>query len=105
MRVFPFHNQVFRGSLADAALVDNLLKLEGIEAIVAPPQEGSRTEHSVYVVDDAQVDRARDIAGRYGRGEPLVDPRSIRSWRCPACNELVEGQFAACWKCGRLKGG
>jgi hypothetical protein len=21
------------------------------------------------------------------------------AWRCPACGESIEGQFAACWRC------
>jgi len=23
------------------------------------------------------------------------------AWACPACGEQVEGNFNACWKCGR----
>jgi len=24
---------------------------------------------------------------------------SLASWACPRCGELIEGQFAACWRC------
>jgi hypothetical protein len=104
MERFPFDRVVYEGDGTDAALVDNLLVTEGIETIVAPPKDGSRTRHSVYILDEAQLDQARSIVDLYIRGEPLMDPKSVRSWRCRMCNELIEGQFQSCWKCGRAKG-
>lgn len=80
MRPFPYDREVYSGR-----------------------KGGSRARLSVYVPEDADLDRARAIVGRYIRGEPLSDPKKIRSWRCPSCNELIEGQFLACWKCGRPK--
>jgi len=102
MRPFPYENEVYVGrDLTDATLLDNLLKAEGIDTVVAPPKEGSRSLRSVYVLEAAQLARARAIVERYRQGEPLADPRSIRSWRCRGCNELIEGQFDVCWHCGR----
>jgi rubrerythrin len=104
MRPFPYENEVYAGpSLTDAALVDNLLKTEGIDTVIAAPKAGSRTRRSVYVLEAEQLDRARAIVASYAGGKPLVDPKSIRSWRCRACNEIIEGQFDVCWKCGRPK--
>jgi rubrerythrin len=104
VRSFPYENEVYVGrDLTDATLVDNLLKTEGIDAIIAPPKTGSRALRSVYVLDRAHMARARAIVERYRRGEPLVDPKTVKSWRCRTCNELIEGQFDVCWKCGRRK--
>ena len=104
MRAFPYENEVYVGeSLTAATLVDNLLKTAGIDTLVAAPKSGSRARRSVYVLENAQLEQARAIVAKFVRGEPLVDPRSIRSWRCRACNEIVEGQFDVCWKCGRPK--
>ena len=103
MQDLPFREEVYSGSWADAALVNNLLEVEGIRTIVAANKRSSRIEpfeRAVYVLDPTAVDRARDIVSRYQRHEPLKDPKSYRSWRCRACNELVEGQFDVCWKCG-----
>jgi hypothetical protein len=101
MRAFPYENEVYVGdTLTAAALVDNLLKSAGIDTVVAPPKSGSRSQRAVFVLEDDQLARARGIVAKFVRGEPLVDPRSIRSWRCRSCNEIVEGQFDVCWKCG-----
>jgi hypothetical protein len=104
MKEMPFREEVYAGGRTDAALLDNLLQVEGIETIVTADRRYSRigphVGSSVYVLDPAHVERARTIVDRYRRNEPLKDPRSYRSWRCRACNELVEGQFEVCWQCG-----
>jgi hypothetical protein len=103
MKEMPFREEVYAGGRTDAALLDNLLQVEGIDAIVTADRRFSRigpdVGASVYVLNPAHVERARDIVDLYRRNEPLKDPRSYRSWRCRACNELVEGQFELCWKC------
>ena len=107
MRDMPFREEVYAGGRTDAALLDNLLQVEGIDTLVTADKRFSRigphVGASVYVLDPAHVERARDIAERYRRNEPLKDPRSYRSWRCRACNELIEGQFEVCWKCSRSR--
>jgi len=103
MKDLPFREEVYAGGRTDAALLDNLLQVEGIETIVADDRRFARIGReggaSVFVLDPDHVQRARDIVERYKRREPLRDPKSYRSWRCRACNELVEGQFEVCWKC------
>ena len=103
MKDMPFREEVYAGGRTDAALLDNLLQLEDIDTIVTADKRFARigpwSGASVYVLDPDQVERARDIVERYRRHEPLEDPKSYRSWRCRACNELVEGQFEVCWKC------
>ena len=103
MKELPFREEVYAGGRTDAALLDNLLQVEGLDTIVAVDKRFARLGResaSVFVLDPAHVQRARDIVECYQRREPLKDPKSYRSWRCRACNELVEGQFEACWKCG-----
>jgi hypothetical protein len=103
MPELPFREEVYVGNWADAALLDHLLGNEGIATIVAADHAAARFRRSVYVLDPAQVEQARAIVARFVRREPLADPKSYRSWRCRSCNELVEGQFSACWKCGAAK--
>jgi hypothetical protein len=107
MREVPFREEVYAGAGTDAALLDNLLQIEGIDTLVTADQRYSRigphAGASVYVLDPAHLERARDIVERYRRHEPLKDPRSYRSWRCRSCNELVEGQFEVCWQCGEAR--
>jgi hypothetical protein len=98
-----FSEEVFLGTWTDAALVNNVLQNEGIETVVVSSNVSPRTLRSVCVLDTHELDRARDIVQRYMNGEPLIDQRTIRSWRCTSCNELIEGQFNACWKCGRAR--
>jgi hypothetical protein len=101
MRPFPYEREVWVGrDLMEATLVENLLKNEGIDTVVAPPKAGSRVRRSVYVIEASDLARAMAIVAKFARGEPLVDPKTTRSWRCRTCNELVEGQFNVCWKCG-----
>jgi len=92
--------EIFVGTWTDAALVNNVLLNEGIETVVVSSNVSPRTLRSVCVLDAGELERARDIVERYMNGQPLVDQRAIRSWRCTSCNELIEGQFNACWKCG-----
>jgi len=30
-------------------------------------------------------------------------PPPASAWTCAACGEAIEGQFAACWKCGAVR--
>jgi hypothetical protein len=98
----PFRERIFVGSWTNVALVNNLLEREGLATIIAAARE-SRYQRAIYVLNPEHLDHARDIVGRYLRGEPLDDPKSYKSWRCRSCNELIEGQFDLCWKCGAVK--
>lgn len=41
-------------------------------------------------------ERARRAIEAARRGE-----RRAPDWTCPGCGERIEGQFTACWNCGR----
>ena len=96
----PFHEEVYVGTWEDCALVDHLLVQNGIPTLVGTDARSSRFTRAIYVLDPDYVDLARHIVDRFVNKEPLEDPKSYRSWRCRSCNELVEGQFEACWNCG-----
>jgi uncharacterized protein with PIN domain len=95
----PFAEDVHVGSWTDVALLNNLLVREGILTVVAADKHSNRFRRAVYVTDASQIERAREIVARFVRREPLIDPKSYRSWRCRTCNELIEGQFEVCWNC------
>jgi hypothetical protein len=50
----------------------------------------------LWVTDDADYDRARTLVA----AAPPPAPQSARVWACPACGEVMEPQFTACWHCG-----
>ncbi len=87
------------------AHIKNVLDADGIDCVIRneflPNPLGAVAEcrPEVWVLDDAAVDRARQII------EELLDPQqSIASvWRCPSCGESVEDQFTECWKCGNAR--
>ena len=50
----------------------------------------------IWVIDDADEVQARRLIAE------AEAPRSPREdWVCSGCGETVEGEFAACWQCGR----
>ncbi|RFA24803.1 hypothetical protein CAI21_20250 [Alkalilimnicola ehrlichii] len=49
----------------------------------------------VWVSDDEDYELARRLVA------DILEAPGGSDWRCSGCGELVEGQFAACWSCGR----
>ncbi len=77
---------------------------ESLQAGVGPITSEVSMLPSVYVeADDA--DRAaaamRDFEESATRND---DSGMLTAWTCPACNEVVEGQFTSCWNCGTERG-
>ena len=79
----------------------NLLEAEGIETEIKNEHFGDLlagmplTESQLWVVNDLDYDRAKQLIDGTAFEE---SPRD--NWKCSACGEENEGQFAACWKCG-----
>lgn len=48
-------------------------------------------------VDELDFERAQELIGEEIHGPGLAEP----AWRCPSCEEQIEGQFTECWNCGR----
>jgi hypothetical protein len=88
----------------EAHMVADLLQAEGIEAVV-------QGEHifavrgalpvsypTVWVLDEDDYDRARQLALDYDHGSFVEQGRE--PWACPQCGERIEGHFDQCWHCG-----
>ncbi|MFA5516660.1 MAG: DUF2007 domain-containing protein [Desulfuromonadales bacterium] len=53
----------------------------------------------LWVVDDEVFPRASMLlSGWLMAAHPAAEP-----WVCLACGEKLEGQFGACWRCGKAK--
>jgi len=50
----------------------------------------------LWVLDDEVLPRARLLVEGW-----LAADKDAVPWICPQCGERLEGQFGACWKCGR----
>lgn len=92
-------------SLPDAAHVCNLLRASGIDATLRneclvgalgdiPLPE---TWPQVWVEDARDLERARAVF------RSLRRPAESPSWTCRGCDEWLEGQFTACWRCGATR--
>jgi hypothetical protein len=92
----------------EANMVVDLLQAEGIAAVV-------QGEHifavrgalpisypTVWVLDEGDYDRARELALEYDRSQYATEGKEPRPepWVCPQCGERIEGQFGLCWQCG-----
>jgi len=53
----------------------------------------------LWVIDDEVYPRARMLL----EGWLSTDAEGAEPWLCPGCGERLEGQFGACWKCGRQR--
>lgn len=54
----------------------------------------------LWIVDDRHVARVRERVREILNAESRIQP----AWRCEACGESLEGQFAQCWRCGSVRG-
>lgn len=89
---------------AEAGLLKELLEGEGIACLLRNEQLFAALGEipflecfpELWVVDDEVWPRARLLLDSWLKGADNAD-----SWRCPSCGESLEGQFGACWQCGR----
>lgn len=93
-------------SMFMVAHIRNLLEVEGIECRVRneflssgagelPPTE---VWPEVWIVDDGQEARARRLIA-----DATTEDATLESWRCPVCDETIDGNFGQCWKCGAMR--
>lgn len=85
--------------LLDAAGIDADIRREALFTTMEGAAAVPGAQPEVWVLDPAQVERARELVGRYQRGEATPDPGAA-AWNCPDCAEEHEPQFTSCWKCG-----
>ncbi len=91
-------------SIAYLGHLKNLLEQSGVGCIIKNEQlSGGLGEipfleclPELWVVRDDQLAEAETLLEEFQRASP-----SAPAWRCSACGETNEGQFAACWNCGR----
>ncbi|MGB5352925.1 MAG: DUF2007 domain-containing protein [Woeseia sp.] len=83
----------------------NLLRSEGIDAFLRNQHLGSIVGEmpfqdvwpELWVRNDLDYDRALQLIDV----DRLIEESPGENWRCAACGEDNEGQFAACWSCGK----
>ncbi len=82
----------------------NLLMAEGIASEIRNEFFGgilgempfTETWPQLWVVNNLDFERAKQLIDG-----SVLDESPKESWRCKHCGEENEGQFAACWKCGK----
>ena len=91
----------------EANVLAELLRVEGIQAIV-------QGEHlyairgvvpmsypTVWVIEDEDYDRARELALEFDRAQRAATGQDAQvPWQCSECGEVIEGHFDQCWQCG-----
>jgi len=65
------------------------------EFLIGGAGELSALQFPEVWVEDDDIPRARVLLNEF-----LEQPTDKGVWRCPQCDELIEGQFDLCWKCG-----
>ena len=92
----------------EAHLVKGFLESMGIAALVRGEYLTSGWGElpvdvcGVWIVEDAQYERATTLLLSYLRGDAAREFRG-QHWRCAQCGEDLEGQFTECWSCGAAK--
>lgn len=96
---------------ADAHLLKALLEGEDIRADVigeflyrcrGEVPISRDTLPSVWVVEDADSEKAEEIIRQYRLAEN--GPReNDEEWKCAGCGETNEGLFTECWQCGKSR--
>jgi hypothetical protein len=60
------------------------------------------TSPSVWVIDDADYDRAMEIIKIFQVEENKGENDTVE-WKCNKCGESNERQFSECWQCGAAR--
>ncbi|CCN50415.1 conserved hypothetical protein [Vibrio nigripulchritudo MADA3029] len=83
--------------LLKAQGVDVEVRGEGLFGLQGELPFGSDTEPYIWLLNEYQYDKAKTIVDAYlNQSENREQP----NWCCPECDEWIEAQFGACWKCG-----
>ena len=90
-------------SLAYIGHLKNVLEQSGIDCVIKNAQlSGGLGEipfleclPELWVLKDLDLDRAGELLAELEKPD-----EETPQWRCRKCNELIEGQFSVCWKCG-----
>ena len=93
---------------AQAGLLKELLEKEGIACLIKNEQLFAALGEipflecapQLWVVDDEVWPRAKLLLDGW-----LKEEANSEAWTCHVCGEKLEGQFGACWKCGKTRDG
>jgi len=93
------------GERSLAGLFRDMLQQEGIDCLIRNEQLFAALGEipfiecfpELWVVDDEVFPRAENLLRQWMQSDATDRP----AWICPACGEESEGQFNACWRCGR----
>jgi hypothetical protein len=96
-------------SLAYLGHLKNVLEQSGIACLLRNEQlSGALGEipfleclPELWVLYDDELDAAQTLLDELRPSSAPAAP----AWRCRDCGESNEGQFAACWSCGRVDDG
>lgn len=99
LHTFGLHQRALAGLLKD------LLEQEGVACLVRNEQLFAGLGEipfvelfpELWVVDDEVYPRARLLLDAWFEAQD----ETAEAWTCPRCGERLEGQFGACWQCGR----
>ena len=89
-----------------AGMFKELLTSEGIACMVRNEQLSTAMGEipfvecfpEIWVIDDEVYPRARMLLDAWLKKSPENSP-----WCCPQCDEIIDGEFSACWFCGTLR--
>lgn len=83
----------------------NLLRSAGIRAEVRNTYLGGALGDIPFIEAGPQVwiDERESVAAAHAIIDAVEQPPAQLAWRCEACDELIEGQFAQCWNCGAMR--
>lgn len=89
---------------AQAGLLRELLEREGVSCLIRNEQLFAALGEipflecfpELWVVDNDVWPRARMLLDSW-----LTSEEGLACWLCPTCGETLEGQFGACWQCGK----
>lgn len=87
------NNEMFKSVLEDAGIPclirNQYLSVAAGEVPFVPPE--------LWVLNDEDYPRAKEIVDAFRNAKV----ETHEPWVCTHCGETIEGQFTACWKCGR----
>ncbi len=92
--------------MTEAHLIRGFLESHGIDALVRGDfLTGGWGELpvdvcAVWITDDSRFADADQLLQDFLSGSP-ARIHGGTGWSCPQCSETIEGQFTACWRCGR----
>lgn len=89
---------------AELGLLKSRLEAEGIPCHIRNEQVSQVIPTTAFaaelcVIQDEDYPRALELLDSWRQTSSEIQ----QPWVCPKCGERLEGQFAACWKCGTVR--